>query len=222
MWAHFRTGLILLHLVAIVLKALPAPEGAMSKKDWAHPTVQAEFRQWSQNLQSIGIQTTQMELEENLWTLATSVTKVRNSTLKPFRPYYRYVGSDQNWRLFVAPHMFPSKLEIDVLVDNTWTPIYRVHSSDSNQQWMSQLIEHGRFRPSIFRYSWARYKKHFNRFALYMSERAATDFPKATQIRFRWWRYPLPTHTEVLENREIMGSFHTALLYPVVPEGDVQ
>ena len=222
MWPHFRTGLIILHLLAVILKALPAPEGAMSKKDWRHPTVQAEFRHWSQNLQMIGIQTTPMELEEELWTLATTVTKFRNATLKPFRPYYRYVGSDQNWRLFVAPHMFPSKLEIDVLIENTWVPVYRVHSSNPSEQWMATLLENGRFRPSIFRYSWARYKKHFNRFAVHMSQQAINDFPTATQIRFRSWRYPLPSHVEILDNQEIMGSHHTALIYPLVSVGNKQ
>lgn len=219
MWAHLRTGLITVHLIAIILKALPAPEGAMSKKDWAHPTVQAEFRHWSQNLQSIGIHTTTAELEQSLWSIAQSVTTVRNATLKPFRPYYRYVGADQNWRLFVAPHMFPSKLEIDVLTDNEWVPAYRVHKPD---QWMARLIENGRFRPAIFRYSWSRYKKQYNRFAVYMSTQAGEDFPSATQIRFRWWRYPLPSHTEILNEQEIMGSYHTQLIYPLSESDGVQ
>ena len=75
MWPHLRTGLITIHLIAIILKALPAPEGAMSKKDWAHPTVQAEFRHWSQNLQSIGVDTSPAELEASLWNIAQSVTR---------------------------------------------------------------------------------------------------------------------------------------------------
>ena len=219
MWSHLRTGLITLHLLAIILKALPAPEGAMSKKDWAHPTVQAEFRHWSRNLQSLGVDTSPSELEASLWNLAQSVTTVRNATLKPFRPYYRYVGGDQNWRLFVAPHMFPSKLEIDVQIDNEWTPVYRVHQPD---QWMDHLIENGRFRPAIFRYSWSRYKKQYNRFAIYMSKLAAKDYPTATNIRLRWWRYPLPSHIEVLNNQEVMGSFHTSLIYPLSVEAEVE
>ena len=212
MWPHLRTGLITLHLIAIVLKALPAPEGGMAKKDWAHPTVQAEIRHWSDNLSSVGITTTPEDLEAALWKAATGFTKVRNTTLRPFRPYYRYVGADQNWRLFVAPHMFPSKLEIDVLQGNDWQPVYRKHS---DFDWMSQLLDHGRFRPSIFRYSWGRYKRHFNRFALYMTDKATADFPEATQIRLRWWRYPLPSHSEVLDKQEILGKYHTELMYPL-------
>ena len=61
MWPQFRTGLITLHLIAIVLKAIPAPEGGMVKR-LAHPTVQAEIRQWSQNQESIGVDTTPKQL----------------------------------------------------------------------------------------------------------------------------------------------------------------
>ena len=216
-WHHLRAGIIFLHLFAIVLKALPAPEGAMAKKDWAHPTVQAEFRHWSQTLSGVGYPITPVDLEETLWGLAQQVTSVRNTALKPFRPYYRYVGADQNWRLFVAPHMFPSKLEIDVLENNEWKSVYRVHEDG---QWQQTLMEQGRFRPAMFRYSWGRYKKQYNRFALYMTEQAAKDFPTATQIRLRWWRYPLPSHTEILEGHPIHGSHHTELIYPLLHLGD--
>ena len=212
-WQNLKGFVIAIHLVAVVLKALPAPEGAMAKKDWAHPTVQAEFRHWSSTLQQAGIQITAPELETQLWFLANRVTTVRNAALKPFRPYYRYVGADQNWRLFVAPHMYPSTLEIDILEQAEWKPVYRVHKSN---QWMADLIEQGRFRPAIFRYSWGRYKKQYNRFAMYLTEQASTDFPDASQIRIRWWRYPLPSHTEILQKQEIMGAHHTTLVYPLV------
>ena len=70
-----RTVLIILHLLAIVLKALPAPEGAMSKKTGSTycssriPTLEPKpsFHR---------VPTTATELEEDLWALATSVTKV--------------------------------------------------------------------------------------------------------------------------------------------------
>jgi hypothetical protein len=216
-WQNIKGTVIAIHLVAIVLKALPAPEGAMAKKDWAHPTVQAEFRNWSATLQQVGIDIPPPELEKHLWFLANRVTSVRNTALKPFRPYYRYVGADQNWRLFVAPHMYPSTLEIDVLEEAEWGAVYRVHKPD---QWMEHLIEQGRFRPAIFRYSWGRYKKQYNQFAMYLTERATQDFPNATQIRFRWWRYPLPSHAEILAGQDIMGSHHTTLVYPLVSTED--
>ena len=182
----------------------------MAKQDWAHPTVQAEFKQWTAVLNGAGLNITQSELEAELWSLATQITTLRNATLSPFRKYYRYVGADQNWRLFVAPHMFPSRLEIDVQVDDTWTPVYRVFDGP---KWMGHLIENGRFRPSIFRYSWGRYKGQYNRFTHFLRAQAHEDFPEATAIRFRWWRYPLPSHTDILQQFELKGKYHSSRLY---------
>ncbi len=208
-----RALLVGVHLLAIGLKALPAPEGAMAKKDWAHPTVQAEFKQWSQQLNHLGLDTKPQQLEAQLWTLATRVTGVRNQMLRPFRPYYHYFGADQNWRLFVAPHMFPSRLEIDILEDQDWKPIYRVHSE---HKWMQPLIENGRFRPAIFRYSWQRYKGANNQFVLYLSKQVGIDYPNASQIRVRWWRYKLPSHTDILNDISLKGTYHSTLQYPVL------
>lgn len=212
---QIRAILIAFHLCAITLKACPAPEGAMAKQDWAHPTVQAEFKQWTAVLNGSGLNISQNELEEHLWSLATQITNVRNLTLSPFRKYYRYLGADQNWRLFVAPHMFPSRLEIDVQLDEEWTPIYRVFDGP---KWMANLIENGRFRPSIFRYSWGRYKGQYNRFSKFMSDKAQKDYPDASAIRFRWWRYPLPSHTDILQDFELNGKYHSSRLYRF--EGD--
>ena len=114
-WPQFRAALIAAHLLAVVLKAIPAPEGAMNKRDWANPTVQGELKMWTQTLNGAGLSVTQAELEDQLFALAKGYMTVRNGVMTPFRPYHRYFGADQNWRLFVAPHMYPSRLSIEVL-----------------------------------------------------------------------------------------------------------
>jgi hypothetical protein len=43
MWPHIRTVLVTLHLIAITLLALPAPEGGMDRQSWQNPTVQEEL-----------------------------------------------------------------------------------------------------------------------------------------------------------------------------------
>ena len=128
----------MLHLIAIILKAIPAPEGGMNKGDWKNPTVQAELQTWTANFNAVGIDVTTVELEDNLWGLAQRYMTVRKSILRPFRPYYKYFGADQNWRLFVAPHMYPSKLHIDMLVEDEWICVYQPFS---DHQWNANLIE---------------------------------------------------------------------------------
>jgi hypothetical protein len=203
-WPHFRSFLILTHLVAICLKAIPAPEGGMNKNDWKNPTVQAEFKTWTAHFNAIGVNIEQSELEGKLWTLAQQYMSIRKKILKPFRPYYRHFGADQNWRLFVAPHMYPSTLHLDLYIDGVWVPAYQPFSE---YKWQESLIETSRFRPAIFRYSWKRYKKHYRTMGIYFAKKAAEDFPDATKLRTRWWRKLSPSPQQILDDLQPEGQW---------------
>lgn len=210
-WPHIRALLIGLHLIAIILKAIPAPEGAMNRSDWKNPTVQAEFADFTQRLQGIGIDVSPKELEEELWSLSRQYMRVRKSVLKPFKLYYRYAGADQNWRLFVAPHMYPSKFNVEVLIDEEWRTVYAPFTAEA--RWQAHLIENSRFRPSIFRYSWPRYKKHYHVFAQYLADHAKNDFPEATRLRTRWWNARSPSPAQVLRNSQPKGKWQYPLMF---------
>ena len=86
-WPQIRTILISIHLIAITLKAIPAPEGAMNRADWRNPTVQAEFKDFTQKLNRAGLNITQRELEDELWFLSKQYMKIRKGMLRPFRTY---------------------------------------------------------------------------------------------------------------------------------------
>jgi len=203
-WSKIRSILIGIHLLAITLKAIPAPEGGMNKVDWKNPTVQSELKTWTKTLNGIGLKLTTEQLEGQLWNLAREYMSIRRQILKPFNPYYRYIGSDQNWRLFVAPHMFPSKLHIELYIDQKWVPIYQQFSE---YRWNIDLIETSRFRPAIFRYSWSRYKKHYRKMGQYFAKKAASDFPEATTMRTRWWQQKSPSPEQVMSNEKPKGKW---------------
>lgn len=209
---HILAIAIALHLIAVILKALPAPEGGMNREDWKNPTVKAEFASWNSMLRHVGWTGTQAELEEHLWVLAKGTMNIRNKLLEPFDLYYHYVGADQNWRLFVAPHMYPSQLHIDIMEHGEWKSVYRPFG-EKEQRWQANLLENGRFRPSIFRYAWPRYKKQYTAFAVYLAKQAARDFPQATEIQVQWWNYASPSPEQVRNGTEIRGSYKNALLY---------
>ena len=209
-WPHIRTLLITIHLLAIILKAIPAPEGGMNKADWKNPTVQAELQTWTTTFNAAGVEVTSVELEEHLWNLAQHYMAIRKGILRPFRTYYKYFGADQNWRLFVAPHMYPSKLHIDVFIDDNWVPLYRPFSI---HQWNANIIETSRFRPAIFRYSWTRYKRHYRKMGLYFAKRAAEDFPTATKMRTRWWQQKSPSPEQLLDGNLPTGKWRLTYMY---------
>lgn len=210
-WPHIRAILITFHLTAIVLKAIPAPEGAMNRADWKNPTVQAELKDFNHRLNKMGIDVSLETLENQLWISSQKYMAARKAILAPFKTYYRYAGADQNWRLFVAPHMYPSRLNVEILVNEEWQTIYQPFNPDA--RWQAHLIENARFRPSIFRYSWPRYKKHYHAFAEYLAKHAKDDFPEAIRLRTRWWNAKSPSPEQVLRNTQPKGKWQYPLIF---------
>ena len=99
----------------MTLQALPAPGGGMNKRDWASPTVQGEFQAWTTRLNRWGVSITQQELEQNLWDVAIQFMRIRRQAFAPYFGYSQNAGTWQSWRMFVAPHRYPSRLHIDIL-----------------------------------------------------------------------------------------------------------
>lgn len=203
--AQVRTALVLLHVLAISLMALPAPAGGMSKSAWKEPTVQAEFVSWRGRLAAIGVELTPEEFEDNLWTFASGVMEVRSVVLAPFEPYYDYFGTWQSWRMFVAPHTYPANLHIDVRVDEEWKPVYVGRSAE--HAWMRDFFDHDRVRSAVFRYSWKKYSSTYRAFTKWIARRAAVDFPEADKVRVRYFRTQTPSPEQTLADEEPEGSF---------------
>jgi hypothetical protein len=180
-WPHLRAAFVLFHVFAVVLMAIPAPGGGMNKSAWQDPTVQNEFATWTEVLNNIGVDITQVELEDHLWVLAQGYMKQRNAVLDPLRPYYRYTGSQQSWRMFVAPHIWPSRLRIDIQESGEWRTVYLARDPDLD--WRERQFGHDRMRSAIFRFSWKQYRGSYNSFTRWVADRAAEDFPNASHVR---------------------------------------
>lgn len=205
LWPHLRAALIALHLLAITLLALPAPGGGMSKAAWSDPTVQAEIRAWSQRLSALGYETTPKALESRLWDLATAYMAARTKVLAPFGPYYRYAGTSQPWRMFVAPHRWPERMHVDVYEGGAWRPVYVERSSEAT--WLRPTLDHDRFRSAIFRFAWPQNRKTYRHFGEWLAARAAVDFPTATKLRTRFFKQRSPSAAEVRAGAPIEGRF---------------
>jgi len=183
MWPQIRAVLIAVHLIVITALALPAPDGGMDRNAWKNPTVQAELQSWTQSLNSCGIDITQPELEDRLWHTASAYMNARGTVLGPFLPYCEYCGTDQSWRMFVAPHRFPTTLHIDVAEGGTWRPVYV--ERDRRYTWLGRQLDSYRFRSVLFRLGWPGYEGEFDRFAHWVVRQAAKDFPEAGRVRVR-------------------------------------
>lgn len=190
-WPHLRAVLILLHVALIGAAAVPAPEGGMRRKAWQDPTVQGEISAWGDRLRGIGLDVSDAEIESGLWDFAVDYMAARNAALKPARPYYRYLGTEQSWRMFVAPHKHPSRLELSIDRGAGWEVVYL--QSTPGEGWLEDILEHDRSRSLLFRYTWRSFRRAYRHMVAWLGEHAARDFPDATRMRARWMRQRTPT-----------------------------
>ncbi len=195
-----RAIFVALHLVAVTAMALPSVGGGMNRAAWKNPTVHDEFRLWTERLNGVGIPWTQSELEDGLWELAVGYERGRDTVLRPFRPYYRMFGTWQSWRMFVAPHRYPGRLEIEVDRGDGWEHVYVARSGE--HAWMRSWLDHDRTRGAVFRYSWKHYRNPRRQFADWVSVQAAATFVDAHRLRVSFMRYKTPSPEDVRAGRE--------------------
>lgn len=205
-WEHIRGVLILLHIIAVILMALPAPQGAMRKNSWKEPTVQGEIQAWSERLNRMGYQNTPEELETRLWEVATDFTETRKKVLAPIQPYAKYLGTQQSWRMFVAPHRYPTRLHIEIKESGEDWQTISIYQ-DPDHDWKADLFEHDRFRSALFRYGWKSYGGARQLFNEWLAREAAAEFPEATHLRTRWYKNKTPTPEMVKADEEFDGEF---------------
>ncbi|MEC8422136.1 MAG: hypothetical protein VX000_00090 [Myxococcota bacterium] len=203
-----RAMFVVLHLLAVGLAAIPAPVGGMSRRAWKQPTVQGEIQAWADRL---GVDAD--ALESGLWDVAVQFMGARKKVLRPFRPYYFRLGTQQSWRMFVAPHRHPSRLHIDVWEGADWRNIYI--QTTPGDDWMEEVLEGDRFRSALFRYAWPQYERPYRHLARWLAKRAADDFPDATRLRTRWYRKTTPTPRQMRRGTGPEGRFHSAFVVEI-------
>lgn len=194
-WPQVRTALVLLHLVAVTLCAFPSIGAAgMNRSGWKQPTVQGEFRAWSDRLGGLGIAITPDELEERAWGFASAFESARRTVLAPFAPYYTYAGTYQSWKMFVAPHRYPTRVEIAVDRGDGFEVLYLAR--DPERAWHAEWFDHDRFRAALFRMGWPQYKPLRRHFLEWVAERVAAEVPDARRVRVAFLRTETPTPAE--------------------------
>jgi len=210
---HLVGAFVLFHLVAITLGATPSVRAGLSRSAWKDPAVQAEFSQWIARLEQLGAQLTAEEFEARLWAVAIGWTKAREAVVKPFYPYLDLVGARQPWRLFTAPHRYPSRLEIAVGKEGEFRDVYVARSSEHT--WMRTRFDDVRMRKAIYLFGWPRRRKAYGNFCRWVAQSAARDFPDADQVRVRFWRYKIPSPQAQREGHVPRGRIRMERVLPL-------
>lgn len=217
-WRQLRALLVLVHVVAVGLAALPAPEGGMNRAAWKDPTVQDELNTWAARLRAAGLDLGDEEFQAVLWNLGTRTIAARKLVLRPLQPYYRFLGTHQSWRMFVAPHRYPARLHIDVEEGGAWRPVYVARSPE--YRWRARQLDDDRMRAAIFRYAWPAYARAWRSFSAWVATRAAADFPEARRVRLRYDKRRTPSPAEVEAGVEPPGRWIRTRIIDLEPLRD--
>lgn len=215
-WKHVRAVLVLVHLVAVVVLAIPSLRAGLDRRSWKNPTVQGELAAFSKRLETIGFDVEPEVLEERVWRYAVAYNRIYEALEAPFFPYRHWVGVRQPWVMFVAPHRHPARVEIEVEEDHRWRLVYRARSEEHT--WNRRLFDHDRLRSAFFRYGWSRYAAAYRDLCSFIAKEAARDFPNATRVRVRMYRYRTPSPEELRSGAIPRGHYERAVILPV--EGD--
>lgn len=208
--AHLLGLFVIAHLAAVILEGIPDPGVGLKRSAWRDQTVQQEFEVWAGFLSRFGGEVTVMGLQDQVWSVAKGFTDFRAALVRPFRPYRDYIGVRQPWRMFVAPHRFPTALVIDVHEDDQWRIVYADRSPEYT--WRVGTFGHDRMRAAIFRYGWPSYARIYGDFGRWVAGLAATDFPDARYVRVRMFRRRTPSPEEVRAGDIPPGEYQQQLL----------
>lgn len=184
-WPHVRAGLVLAHIMVMLALSTPDLGGTLSRKAWKRPTVQLELEAWADKLGR-----DPAELEEQLWGVATTYGEWRQKALRPVQPYSDYFGVRQRWRMFAAGQRVPARYEIDAKIDGKWEPIYRSRSDELD--WRRNLFDNDRMRAYMYKATWPHNRKRYRWLCNWVAREVPKDYPDATKIRVRRWRYKTP------------------------------
>lgn len=207
-WAHLVAVYVLFHAASILIGSIPSTDAALDRDAWDDPTVRSEFAAWADRLGWIGVSVEPETLEDAAWRFANGWSALRRMANAPFETYQRYTGTWQSWSMFVAPHLFPSRLCIDVRGDESdghakWRNIYTARSDE--HVWRRGQFDHIRMRSAIFRFAWPQYRGQYEQFADWIADRAAVDFPDAFRVRVRFFRFKSPSPRELRDGAPIVG-----------------
>lgn len=188
------------HLVAILIDASPDPSAGMNRTAWKDPTVQREFTRWASILH-----TDEPTLEDFLWDAAKNLVSVRRVVLVPFRPYLHFVGADQAWQMFVAPHRYPTRLQLQVHSgtgndEANWTTVFEERSETAT--WRAERFGSERLRASVFRWGWPNYQEAWHRACRVFAKELLAEHPESDQVRCRFRKTESPSPEDAISNKD--------------------
>jgi hypothetical protein len=194
-WAYVRAALITALLVVHGLAAAPVPH-VVTKRDLANPVAAEEVARWAERLTALGYTIGKDELAQRVMDITAVIGGTHRRMLLPFRPLFKYTGTNQGWGLFANPDIFPSRLEIRARRGEDWQTVYL--RLDPQHTWARDVLTFRRIR-GIYEANGdgKRPNAPYKRFAAWISKRLMEADPAVEEVEVRMLR----THTTLRGQR---------------------
>jgi len=181
LWPQVRAALLLLHLFAITLMALPAPVGADRSSNYEGPQARRELAQVSDSLARVGVEASPEQIAALSIGISKKVLALRRLALAPFRPYYSLFGTRQGYRMFSGVALYGDRLHVQVEEAGQWRTLYLAR--DDAHDWRGPAWDSELSRSMLYRYSGKRYRERYGAITKFVAREVALDYPLATRVR---------------------------------------
>lgn len=182
-WDHVRAALIVAHLGAITVAAVPTPEGSLTESRLRDPQVRDALAPWAELVARLRLADDVDGGYRWLWDAGHRMVQVRRAVMTPISPYLRFTGNAQSWKMFgVAPAQH-ARLEIHGRAPGgDWEPLYVEHQGPD---WGWVLLDHSRVRAMRSMFADGTGRGRYHGFAKAVGRRALADRPDLDTIRVR-------------------------------------
>jgi len=186
-WDHARTALIVLHVIAITLMAIPNPGGVLTEKNKTSMAVHQTLEPWTKLVQKLGLARNKKDAVDWLWASGKRFNGAHAMVTFAADPYVRSTGQFQQWRMFGSSPNQGGALEIHgVTAGGEYEPLF----VSGGPQWKGAVLNHHRFRKTRSKWSQRRNQRLYDQFAAWLATQDH-GYP-ALRVRMQGMRIPSP------------------------------
>lgn len=189
---HIIAAFVLWHGSAMLASALPSPGAGLNRSYWSDPTVQAEFGTWAGML---GVESD--ALQDDVFALAQRVQAAVDGVRAPFKPWLDLTHTRQSWKMFVAPHRYPTRLQLRVAgAGGQWRVVYEEDRPGAG--WMAARFRNERVRASVFAWGWPAARTKWRSACAGFARDLFGEVPDVERVQCRFAKITSPSAAEVL------------------------
>ena len=194
---HLLAAFVLGHALAMLGSSLPSPGQGMNRSYWTDPTVQAEMTTWAGMLHA-----DPSTFQDRLFDAAKAVQGAKNAVYAPFKPWLKATNTAQSWKMFVAPHRFPARPELQVRVgDGDWETVYL--EGDAIATWRRERFATERMRAATFAWGWPQADSRWRAACGAFADELFAERAEIEAVRCRFLKRQSPSAAAVLAGKVV-------------------